>query len=104
MMSRSSGRRLTLGLAAVCLLAAAPARTAGPGIRGFTDDEAAAQREREQTFRAVPNPDNLREYMRAISAEPHHAGSPGSRKVADYVLGAVQVVGAERVDRDSSRR
>ena len=34
----------------------------------------------------MPKPENLREYMRVISAEPHHAGSPGSRKVADYVL------------------
>ena len=34
--------------------------------------------------------------MRAIAAEPHHAGSPGSRKVAEYVLGEVQVVGTER--------
>ncbi len=25
--------------------------------------------------------------MRTITAEPHHAGAPGSRKVADYVLG-----------------
>ena len=37
--------------------------------------------------------------MRAIAAEPHHAGSPGSRKVADYVLGAVQVVGLNASDR-----
>ena len=28
----------------------------------------------------------MREYMQTISEEPHHAGSPGSRKVADYVL------------------
>ena len=25
--------------------------------------------------------------MRAITEEPHHAGSPGSRKVAEYILG-----------------
>jgi N-acetylated-alpha-linked acidic dipeptidase len=34
----------------------------------------------------VPLPDNLRDYMQAIAAEPHHAGSPGSRKVAEYIL------------------
>jgi N-acetylated-alpha-linked acidic dipeptidase len=40
----------------------------------------------EETFRSIPKPENLREYMKAISAEPHHAGSPGSRKVAEYIL------------------
>src|SRR6478609_1938862 len=55
-------------------------------IRGFTAGSAAAEREVEQKFRAIPSPDNLREYMRTITAEPHHAGSPNSKKVADYVL------------------
>src|SRR6185369_10601810 len=56
------------------------------GLRGFSSAGAVRQREIEQKFRAVPKPENLREHMRALSAEPHHAGSPGSRKVADYVL------------------
>ena len=37
--------------------------------------------------------------MKTITAEPHHAGSAGSRKVAEYILGKVQVVGPQRVDR-----
>ena len=57
-----------------------------PGIRGFTVAGAAAQRERETRFRAIPQPANLREYMQATSSEPHHAGAPGSRKVAEYIL------------------
>ena len=55
-------------------------------MRGFSPAGAARQRETEQKFRAVAKPENVREYVRAISAEPHHAGSPGSRRVADYVL------------------
>jgi N-acetylated-alpha-linked acidic dipeptidase len=35
----------------------------------------------------MPQPANLREYMQAIAAEPHNAGSAGSRKVAEYILG-----------------
>ena len=58
-----------------------------PGIRGFATASAEAQRERERRFHAMPRSENLREYMRVSSAEPHHAGSPGSRKVAEYVLG-----------------
>jgi N-acetylated-alpha-linked acidic dipeptidase len=46
-----------------------------------------AERDWEQKFQALPQPANLREYMQAIASEPHHAGSPGSRKVADYILG-----------------
>jgi N-acetylated-alpha-linked acidic dipeptidase len=57
-----------------------------PGIRGFTDARAAVQRERETRFRAMPKPANLREYLQATSSEPHHAGAPGSRKVAEYIL------------------
>ena len=57
-----------------------------PSIRGFTGPSTAAERAAEQKFQSIPKPDNLREYMRAITAEPHHAGSPNSKKVADYVL------------------
>ncbi len=54
--------------------------------RGFFRATADAERTAESTFSAVPKPDNIREYMRVMSEAPHHAGSPGSRKVADYVL------------------
>jgi N-acetylated-alpha-linked acidic dipeptidase len=58
-----------------------------PGIRGFTSGQVPAEREREQRLQTLPSPDNLREYMRTITADPHHAGSPGSRKVAEFILG-----------------
>ncbi|MBW8713788.1 MAG: folate hydrolase, partial [Acidobacteria bacterium] len=58
-----------------------------PGIRGFTSPHAVEERQREKALQALPVPENLREYMKTISAEPHHAGSAGSRKVADYVVG-----------------
>lgn len=57
-----------------------------PGIRGFPDQAAAEQRTLEEKFRAVPSAERLREYMQAMSAEPHVAGRPGSRKVAEYAL------------------
>ena len=75
-------------LAAVMLLAGPVARSQAPApIRGFFEGSAQAQREREARFRDIPKPENLREYMRVISEEPHHAGAPGSRRVAEYVLG-----------------
>ena len=56
------------------------------GIRGFLDEEVNLQRQREEMFRSIPEPTNLREYMRIISESPHHAGAPGSRRVAEYIL------------------
>jgi N-acetylated-alpha-linked acidic dipeptidase len=74
--------------AAFCLLIApSTVRTQPrPPIRGFTAAGSDVQRQVEEKFRAVPKPENNREYMRVIAGEPHHAGSPGSRKVAEYVL------------------
>src|SRR5689334_2486136 len=57
------------------------------GIRGFTSARAGAERDREQRLQSIPSPENLREYMRTITAEPHHAGSPASRHVAEFILG-----------------
>jgi len=69
----------------VCL-ATLSALAQEPPLRGFSTKRAAEQRDLEKKFRAVPQPDRLREYMSAIAAEPHHAGSPSSRKVAEYIL------------------
>src|SRR6476660_6683208 len=78
-------RHLTIGLL-VLACAATVSTQAPPPIRGFFGDSATAERDVEKKFQAIPSPDNLREYMRTTSGEPHHAGSAGSRKVADYVL------------------
>ena len=78
----------TASAAALCLFVvpAIVSTQAKPPIRGFTAAGSEIQRQAEEKFRAVAKPENLREYMRATSAEPHHAGGPGSRKVAEYVL------------------
>jgi N-acetylated-alpha-linked acidic dipeptidase len=79
--------RSTLLLAACVMLSPAAQSQQDAAIRGFTAADAQAEREVERRFLAVPSPANLREYMQAIAKEPHHAGSAGSRKVAEYVLG-----------------
>ena len=73
----------------LCLCLAIPAAIgsqSAPSIRGFTSAHAVAERDREKLFQSMPSPERLRENMRTISAEPHHAGSVGSRKVAEYIL------------------
>ena len=81
-------RRYALGavVAATVVLATPSVFSQARPMRGYAQDEVATQRDWETRFRAVPDPDNLREYMRVISAEPHHAGGPGSKKVAEYIL------------------
>jgi N-acetylated-alpha-linked acidic dipeptidase len=79
-------RRVVLPTVTLLLWSAVP-RAQGPAaIRGFSTASSAAERQAEDRFRAIPNPDNLRERMRDIAGAPHHAGSPGSRRVAEYIL------------------
>jgi len=55
-------------------------------IRGFPSDALGEQARREQVLRVTPDTALLHEYVRAMSEDPHHAGSPGSKAVAEYVL------------------
>jgi N-acetylated-alpha-linked acidic dipeptidase len=80
-------RRAMLALAAVLLVPPVIHSQPPQGIRGFTVASADGERTVERQFRAIPSPERLREYMQAITEEPHHAGSPGSRKVAEYIVG-----------------
>ena len=43
-------------------------------LQGFTRAGSASEREWEAKFRALPSPDNHREYMRWLSSRPHHVG------------------------------
>lgn len=79
-------RPTVITFAAVFLASLPAGSQTGHELAGFTAPSAAAERTAEEAFRALPKPENLRAYVQAISAEPHHAGSPGSRKVAEYIL------------------
>jgi len=71
-----------LALAALAAYAQAPA--AAP-LRGFPPDKWKAEHEREEQAKAVPQAERLRIYMDRMAAKPHHAGSAGSKAVADYL-------------------
>ncbi len=62
-------------------------------LKGFLPDEVPSAREWEERFRAIPRPENLREYMRFITEEPHIAGLPGSKRVAEFILAKFQSFG-----------
>jgi N-acetylated-alpha-linked acidic dipeptidase len=53
---------------------------------GYSPRASQSEREWEAKFRAIPDPANLREYMRRLSARPHHVGSPYDKDNADWIL------------------
>ena len=55
-------------------------------LQGFTRDTAATERDWEAKFRALPSPDNQREYMRRLSARPHNVGSAYDKENAEWIL------------------
>jgi N-acetylated-alpha-linked acidic dipeptidase len=54
-------------------------------IRGFSDAGAATEIGWEEKMRAIPKPELLREYMKHLSAEPHHVGSAYDRQNAEWI-------------------
>jgi len=57
-----------------------------PKARGFLEEEWPAARDRENHYRDLPRAENIREYMRVLSEEPHYAGGAGSKRVTEYIL------------------
>ena len=53
---------------------------------GYSPRASQSEREWEAKFRAIPDPSNLREYMRRLSARPHHVGSPYDKDNAEWIL------------------
>ncbi|MBV8552901.1 MAG: M28 family metallopeptidase [Acidobacteriaceae bacterium] len=74
---------LCFALAAVTLRAYAADQAA---LDGYRPDASRAERDWEVKFRALPVPANEREYMRRLSARPHHVGSPYDKDNAEWIL------------------
>jgi N-acetylated-alpha-linked acidic dipeptidase len=55
-------------------------------IAGYAADASRAQREWETKFRAIPSADNQLNYMKRLSARPHHVGSPYDKENAEWML------------------
>src|SRR5467141_2708877 len=53
---------------------------------GYSPRSSQSEREWEAKFRAIPDTANLREYMRRLSARPHHVGSPYDKDNAEWIL------------------
>ena len=73
-------------LALACLAFARTAADDQHSLHGYSAESARVENEWEGKFRAVPSPENMREYMRRLSARPHHASSPYDRDNAEWIL------------------
>ena len=49
----------------------------------------------EQKFRAVPSPQNLRDYMQRLSARPHHVGSAYDKDNAEWIAAKLKSWGLD---------
>ena len=55
-------------------------------LMGFTETSSKQQAATEQKFDAALSAKNVDQYLKDMSARPHHIGSPGGKAVAEYIL------------------
>src|SRR5690348_2775168 len=72
----------------ICVLTASPLTLAAdePSLVGYAPRSSQTERDWENKFRDIPDPANLREYMKRMSARPHHVGSPYDKDNAEWIL------------------
>jgi N-acetylated-alpha-linked acidic dipeptidase len=64
---------------------------AGEGnILGFDEDSSKTQRAAEQRLDEMVSPQEMEEWLRTLSATPHHLGSRAGKKNAEFIAGLLQ--------------
>ena len=91
--------RTVLSLPLLAFLTASPATPQTPPssapMLGFTEERAAKQHELEARFDAQLKPENLREWMKRLTAHPHHLGSAYNKENADFIAAQFRSWGYE---------
>ncbi|HZS72127.1 MAG TPA: transferrin receptor-like dimerization domain-containing protein [Candidatus Acidoferrum sp.] len=64
-------------------------------LYGYSAESSRAERQWEEKMRAIPSTDNLREYMKHLSARPHHVGSPYDKENAEWILAKFKEFGLD---------
>src|SRR4051812_23475627 len=90
-------RRAIFVLAAIVCLFSILAQPTGAQQPAASSSNASQTQEAqwEQKFRAIPDPNNMREYMRRLSARPHHVGSPYDKDNAEWILAKFKSFGLD---------
>ena len=91
-------RRLGL-IAVLCVacigLTANAAEEHSGRLMGFSSQGSEAERQWEDKFKAIPEPENMRAYMKRLSAFPHHVGSPYDKSNAEWILSKFKEFGLD---------
>jgi N-acetylated-alpha-linked acidic dipeptidase len=78
---------LTLGLALAARMQAESNPTSAGPLLGFSAERATAQRSLESRFDSALQAADQREWMRRLTARPHHVGSPWGKENAEFMAG-----------------
>src|SRR5213080_611829 len=81
---RLRAKLIFLMVACLFLLAATSDEVAP--LMGYSAASSRSERDWEAKFRTIPAPANLRDYMKRLSARPHHVGSPYDKDNAEWIL------------------
>ena len=64
-------------------------------LYGYSAESSHTERQWEEKFRAIPSPDNLRMYMKRLSARPHNVGSPYDKDNAEWIASKFREFGLD---------
>src|SRR5256886_7261457 len=81
--------------AAACTPFLQPSTGEEAPLFGFSAESSRAERQWEEKFKAIPKPENLREYMRRLTARPHNVGSPYDKDNAEWIAAKFKEFGLE---------
>ncbi len=79
----------------VCALLPASSYAQSAGMRGFLTKDVSDEQKLEQQAQAVPDSTRLRQYLEFIASQPHQAGSPRSKAIAEHILGMMKEWGLD---------
>ena len=68
-------------------------------LLGFDRASTAAERALEARFDATLNPNNLRVWLKRLSARPHHLGSPYGKENAEFIASQFRAWGERSEER-----
>src|SRR5215510_12641918 len=74
----------------LCAVMAAGQSAPAPTLLGFGKEASDRQRALEKQFDSYMKRDNLRDWMKRLSARPHHVGSPYGKENADFIAGLMK--------------
>lgn len=88
-------RKVLSAIILLCLISAVLGQTSAPKILGFSANNAASQTGLESRFDASLKAENLREWMKRLTARPHHLGSAYNKENADFIAAQFRSWGYE---------